>query len=244
MSDEAKAVEAVANAASNGIDLTRQIGSYFARVMQVPVDEATGMLADYFKFKRFELQVSLCEKTKAIINSKPGLVNMRAVPPKIALPIFYGASIEEDEELHTIWAKMLASAMDPQQPKPRAAYADILKQMEPQDVALLSHLFQLYQNKKSELDENGAEELYLYKRDSTGNFPLAVYRFYKDKILEGFSLPENEYSLIVSNIRRLGICYAFSYHSSRDDYILSFTELGFNFIQVCAYGNDKNDPYQ
>jgi hypothetical protein len=153
---------------TNGIDLSRQICKYFAHVMQVPVDESTGMLADYLKFKRFELQASLVEKIKAIIDSRPCLKNLRAVPPKIALPIFYGASIEEDDDLHTIWARLLASAMDPEQPKLRTAFADILRQLEGADVGLLTLMYSYYNYK--------IEKIFKYKRDGNPkNVSLSVY---------------------------------------------------------------------
>ena len=66
------------------------------------------------------------------------------VPPKLALPIFHYASLEENDELQDLWAHLLASALDPQAEEIRGAYVDIIRQLEPVDVHILRAIYDRY----------------------------------------------------------------------------------------------------
>ncbi|MDA3925331.1 MAG: Abi-alpha family protein [Kiritimatiellae bacterium] len=258
MSDEAKAVQAVAESAGKGIDLTDRICGYFAHVMQVPVAESTGMLADYLKFKRFERQIALVEKTKAIIGSKPSLKELRAVPPKIALPIFYGASIEEDEDLHTIWARLLASAMDPDQPQPRVAFADILRQMDSMDVVILSQMHEIF-NKELENGEQKRVSMLPIRFFTAGKGCPEQVKLRCYHLIKNLTLDEYEYQVAIDNLKRLGLCNSYisekgievddeeygqrtiGYTSVNGGYHdMCLTSLGLAMIELCNYRNEEH----
>src|SRR6266568_709406 len=65
----------------------------------------------------------------------------QAVPPKILFPLLEGASFEEDEDLHTMWAALLANAASPgNAEKVRPGFLAILKQMAPDEAALLNRI--------------------------------------------------------------------------------------------------------
>jgi len=63
----------------------------------------------------------------------------QAVPPKILFPLLEGASFEESEDLHTMWAALLANAASPENAgKVRPGFIAILKEISPHEVALLN----------------------------------------------------------------------------------------------------------
>jgi hypothetical protein len=70
-------------------------------------------------------------------------ISPQSVPPSLLLPILEGASIEDDEDLHTRWAALLANAAtSPELVHP--SYIEILKQLSPQDAALLDKLYNYF----------------------------------------------------------------------------------------------------
>jgi len=73
----------------------------------------------------------------------------KAVPIKILFPLLEGASLEEDEDLHTMWAALLANAASPaKSSNVRPGFAAILKQMSPHEAVLLKAFAEI-------VDQNG-----------------------------------------------------------------------------------------
>lgn len=79
------------------------------------------------KFQEF------CEKH----NVKPVPVSL-----KILLPILDGASVEDDENLHTMWANLLASAAIPgAKPKPYPAFIEVIRQLSKEEALFYNALW-------------------------------------------------------------------------------------------------------
>lgn len=165
MSDEinesAKAIQEVAKTTGQAISTIEKIGNFFSKVMKESIAATCGMLEDTLKFKRWKRQISLIEKAERIITDKKLSDKMRPISPKLALPIFQYASLEEDESLHDAWANLLVTALNPSCQIPRSSFIDIIRQLEPVDVKILNLLYK-YHSKKSEeqieLDEKDLEE--------------------------------------------------------------------------------------
>lgn len=71
----------------------------------------------------------------------------QSVPPRLLLPILEGASIEDEEDLHTKWSALLANAASSGMVHP--SYIEILKQLTPEDARLLDKLYELTKEKKN-----------------------------------------------------------------------------------------------
>src|SRR6266568_757412 len=66
----------------------------------------------------------------------------QAVPPKILFPLLEGASFEDNEDLHTMWAALLANAASPGgQDAVKPGLIAILKKMSHDEAALLNWVF-------------------------------------------------------------------------------------------------------
>jgi hypothetical protein len=62
----------------------------------------------------------------------------QAVPPKILFPLLEGVSFEDNEELHTMWAALLANAASPGNgEKVRPGFIATLKQMSSDEASIL-----------------------------------------------------------------------------------------------------------
>ncbi|WP_022669156.1 Abi-alpha family protein [Desulfospira joergensenii] len=150
--ETAKATQEVAKTTGKAIDAADRIGGFFARVMHEPIEAACGMLADTLKYKRWERQLQLIGKAEAQLR-KRGLndATIRPIKPKLALPIFQYASLEDDETLHDIWARLFVTALDPNCETPRNAFVDIIRQLEPVDVKVLTAIYENWIKSKREL---------------------------------------------------------------------------------------------
>lgn len=78
------------------------------------------------KFQRF------CEKHR---------IDPRPVPLKLLLPVLDAASVEDDDQIHTMWTNLLCSAAIPSStPKPYPAFAEALKQLSKEEARFLNAL--------------------------------------------------------------------------------------------------------
>lgn len=145
ISESAKAVQEVAKTTKSAIEAGEKFGGFVSRIIGEPIDAAVGIVTDKLKYARWERQQRLTERAKQFIEEKGIKDNLRIVPPKIALPIVENASLEENDELQDLWARFIASAVDPNfDGTLRSAFIDIIKQLEVNDVHILNFIYNTY----------------------------------------------------------------------------------------------------
>src|SRR5665648_58564 len=108
----AKAIQESAKFGSKGIDIANKAGSFFAKILKEPAEEISGMITDKLRFIRWKRVVKMSDEVNKILIDR-SIIETRAVPPKIALPIIEEASLEEDSSLQKLWNHLLANALDP-----------------------------------------------------------------------------------------------------------------------------------
>src|ERR1700722_7753996 len=105
---------------------------------------ATGEFAervkDEIRLYRFGRQLELLKKAEKMVQDAG--FTPKAVPIKLLFPLLEGASLEENDDLHTMWAALLANAGDPSRRTiSQPAYADILKQLTADQAMFLELLY-------------------------------------------------------------------------------------------------------
>ncbi len=248
MEEIADAVKEVAKTTGQAIKTVDRLGRFFATVMGESIDATCGMLADTLKYKRWERQIMLVEKAERLINDK-GLSN-RSIPisPKLALPVFQNASLEDDDLLHDLYAKLLVTAIDPEVQTRRTAFAEIIRQLEPIDVNILQAMYTIYENKERDYQEKYSNETWF-----KGNRPPTWTPLSKANILHNISASESEYWESIDNLCRLGLADSYFEEGSidfetEDDSLsedvvtshggydsLCITALGVAFVKICNY---------
>lgn len=249
ITESAKALQEIAKTTGQAITVVDKVGSFFARIMKEPIDSTCGMLADTLKFKRWQRQISLIEKAERIIGEKHLNTDFRPVSPKLALPIFHNASIEDEESLHDLWAKLLVASLDPAMKTPRTAFVEIITQLEPLDGRIMKGLFDLYSAEKRERERKWGQGHTDFARYEPSNVRLNSYRFRKD-----LGVDNESYWAAIDNLQRLGLCQSYidqssletidhrgeqvhaefvSYHGGYN--ILCITALGLDFVMICTY---------
>jgi hypothetical protein len=114
------------------------VGDLVKRVAGPLADEIGESLAVVARPYRIMLSVKMFQKTQRML--KEAGISPQAVPPRLFLPILENGSVQDDEDLHTRWAALLANAASsPNLVHP--SYIEILKQFAPEDAILLDKLY-------------------------------------------------------------------------------------------------------
>ncbi|MGA2186817.1 MAG: Abi-alpha family protein [Bryobacteraceae bacterium] len=113
-------------------------------IIRAMLGPATAEIAEQFRDKarlyRYERQLD-CLKKAAQMAKDAGFTPM-AVPIKLLFPLLEGALLEESEDLHTMWAALLANASSPEDAeKVRPGFIAILRQLSPEEAALLNCIY-------------------------------------------------------------------------------------------------------
>ena len=147
--EEAKAVQELAKVTGKGIGAAREFGRFLGRVIGGSAVQAGGILEDWLTYKRKVLHLQWARlyrikvRVEEELNTRGVDGPTRPVAPKLAFPILEEAAFEDDDELQDIWARLLATAMDPNAPQIKRAYIHILKSFEPSDAVLLEDLYRI-----------------------------------------------------------------------------------------------------
>jgi hypothetical protein len=119
----------------------------FTSIVKKMLGPAAGELAemwrDQVRMYRYERQLKCVEKAEKMAEEVG--FTPQAVPPKILFPLLEGASFEEDENLHDMWAALLANAASPRHHrKVRPSIIATLRQMAPDEAGLLKWISSTY----------------------------------------------------------------------------------------------------
>src|SRR6266446_3972399 len=114
------------------------------RMLGPAADELAEMWRDQVRLYRYERQVKCVEKAERM--AQEAGFTPQAVPPKILFPLLEGASFEDNEDLHTMWAALLANAASSENAgRVRPAFIAILKQMSPDEAVLLKWFYSVHE---------------------------------------------------------------------------------------------------
>jgi len=110
------------------------------RMLGPAADELAEMWRDQVRMYRYDRQLKCVEKAERMAE-KAGFTP-KAVPPKILFPLLEGASVEQNEDLHTMWAALLANASSScTADLVRPSFCEVLKLMTSDVARLLNFAF-------------------------------------------------------------------------------------------------------
>jgi Abortive infection alpha len=133
--------------------------SIVRRMLGPAADEVAEMWRDQVRVYRFGRQIKLLEKAERM--AQEAGFTPQPVPPKILFPLLEGASFEDNESLHTMWAALLANAASPDgADKVKPGFIAALRQMAPDEAALLNRISEGYVGERL-LDESTLMETYV-----------------------------------------------------------------------------------
>jgi hypothetical protein len=147
VTESAKALQELAKAGGKAIDASRSVGGWLNRVFGQGIEDAVALhWSERIKARRIERAIydweklaELMSKVEARLKAK-GVHTLRLPPPKIALAIIENATIEDDDDLHSMWANLLATGLDPSADEIHKKYVSVLADLTGADAVVLRSL--------------------------------------------------------------------------------------------------------
>jgi hypothetical protein len=224
----AKAIQESAKLGEKGLDIADKVGSFFAKVFREPINEISGMITDKLRFVRWKRTVQMVDEVNKILEEKK-ITDTRAVPPKIALPIFEEASLEDDPDLQYLWNHLLANAMNPKfNDEVRYGFIEMIKEITGIEAKLLNTFY-----------EKLSKEGMLRPLSEVFNFCLI-----KEQIIKHLGISPDTYAISVNNLMRMQLLSpAFFESAITSDHgpltiykgidAVTLTPLGVKFVEAC-----------
>lgn len=219
--EEAKAVQEASKAVVKVTDAAQQSGSFIAKFISGSLEQGVGIFEDKLKYIRFERQMRLMKKTQSLLVEYGLHAPDKAIPLKIAIPIFQAATMEEDDFLQDQWANLLINASSSQfEQEVKRVHISILENLSSLDAHVLNLIYSI------PLDEGSATRI------ATTSLPERVFIANDNNRYEK-KLPK-EIILSLSNLTRLGCIEPLStYGGGAYFYEVLPTELGRDFVRAC-----------
>jgi hypothetical protein len=218
--DVLKAAPAIAKGAT-AVGAAIPFTAIAKRILGPAVDEIGEMMRDQVRLYRYGRQLACVHKAAKM--AEDAGFQPSAVPPKVLFPLLEGASFEEDEDLHTMWAALLANAASPgSSNKVRPSFAALLKQLAPDEAVFLNWL---YRDAARLRRQNG------YRRPEW--FELDLRRRYAELVnLDSDS--DAEFDICVSTLGASFLIQRFQYEIDKKAVpMLRLTFRGARFIAAC-----------
>lgn len=147
ITESAKAVQEVAKTTGQALDLTVGFTGWVGEVLGRPIAEAVGYyVTDRIQAKRIEASIydkarflELLREVHGVIDA--AAINVRALPPKVAIPLLEAATMEFDDRLLRLWANLLATAINADEDPVERQYVSILSELSVADAQALAGLW-------------------------------------------------------------------------------------------------------
>ena len=105
--EAAKAGQEVAKTASKAIDAGSDMGGFISRYISGPLEQVSGLLEDRLRYVRWERQQRLMMKAEEFRIQQGLPLPDKPIPLKNAVPLLFNATLEEDDSLQDMWARLL-----------------------------------------------------------------------------------------------------------------------------------------
>jgi hypothetical protein len=218
----ANATEATANASKEAIQASRELGHF----IRGPASELIGMLEDYLKVVRFERRVRLWDRVRNIQIEKGMPGPTRKIPLNIGLPLLENATLEEDDDLQDVWARLLVNSADASNGiEPRRAFSSVLAEMTARDVQNLAHIELAIKSNA----ESASTGVWTYE------LPERAIPFVNGDPGRQDRTPSPDVAISLSNLERLG-CIISSNQTpvNKTYYLVNLTPFGQALIEACT----------
>lgn len=166
-------------------EVTKQIGevgakqaeSFLCKVLGEPGKALGGLFTDQVNARRYRNLIRIVIQSNQA--AKDAGLQAGAIPLKIIHPLLENASLEEDPDLATMWANLLANAADPKSSEiVRPLYVTILKELLPGEAKFLNALYDDSIEKRHRVEKSLSEELAtMLSQHPVKEYPFGGYTF-------------------------------------------------------------------
>jgi hypothetical protein len=192
ISELAKAEQEQQRTYQIGLELVRRAGTFLGGVFGPASQELGQMFSDQMKFWRFKNAVRILEETQSIVDER-GLKpeQLKAMGFGEGVLLLEAASMEEQETVQGLWARLMANAVDPKSSiRVEKIYIELLKSLSSREVIFLELLERIEQ-------ERGAAQLTI---DKVHEFRAKMGLVAEEKWRR---FPAEERAMSIQNLMRL-----------------------------------------
>lgn len=229
LKESAKAVQEVAKTAGKAIDLSEKFGTFITRYVDASLTAAFGIFEDKLKYMRWERQIRLMQRANDFLVNEGLNQPTRAIPLKFAVPLLEAASLEDDDYLQDLWAKLIVnSAIETSGVVINRTFIDILERLSPIEAKILNVVYAI---PFDDMHHHGAD---------TRNLPESANAFPENSAKNEIVEPAEEVKLALASLDRLGcISIGRSMGGGQLFGMLNPTLLGKRFVEACTLRSDK-----
>lgn len=231
ITEAAKAIQEVAKATGKAIDASQNIGGFISRLISGSLEQGMGIFEDKLKYMRWERQLRLKQRSEQMMVQLGMNEPTRAISMKLALPLLQAASVEDDDFLQDMWARLLVNGINKNSGVDlKRVYIDILENLTPLEVTILE---KIYSVPYSESQHHGVITQYLPLQVST--YKEEVIDSYQEGTITELDEPKDEIKFALANLDRLGcISLQRSLGGGELYSVVHPTVIGKNFVQACT----------
>lgn len=221
----AKAAEESARTAGKAIDASSGLGSWLDEIFGPSLREMGGILHDRMKLLRAENLVKLRNRWQQLRVERGGIEYIRPLDVKIGCPLLEAASLESNEYIQELFARLLLNASDPSSDvQLRRTFVKILEELQPLDAKLL---LAVYKAPHHEEEEGSIKSVYTLRLPDEYLSPEEVKA-------EGGREPPKEVAIALWNLAQLGCISAMgTWGGGSTIRSVVLTPLGLAFVEAC-----------
>lgn len=222
--ESAKAAQEIAKTAGKVVDASQKLGGFIAKYTAGSLESAMGIFEDKLKFMRWERQIRLIDRADEMLKKRGLNKPIRAIPLKLAIPLFEAASLEEDDYLQDLWINLLVNAVDEERGIDiQRSYIDILERLTPMEAKIMKKIYLDFPDRDKDF------------KIVTTDLPERIYFVHKNDLPKWNNEPVLDVKLALANLDRLG-CLSIEKTIGGDEifYTVKETYLGEHFVKACS----------
>jgi hypothetical protein len=221
--ESAKAAQEIAKTTRQAIDAGQQFGGFISRFISGPLEQGMGIFEDKLKYMRWERQMRLMERANEYIQSLGIEAPTNPIPLKLAVPLFQAASLEDDNYLQDMWARLLVnSSFTGSNVDLKRSYIDILERLSNIEAKILETIYSLPKEAMAHkgILTAGLPDSVEIEEENNKNEPVAV---------------SDEVTLALANLSRLGCITLPTTWGGGEIFTSVFpTLMGRTFFEACT----------
>ena len=223
--------------ARSGIPVAVQTLKDFLVKIAGPAAEEFGLLIrDKVRTWRFKKQLDMLGNAQRML--KEAGIEPSSVPWKTLVPLLEGAALEQDDDLSTKWAALLANAANPDcSVAVHPGFGNVLSQLSPIGARFLEEVAK-------------TQEAHLKEAP----LPRSVERIHVKAapLIKRFGIALQDFDVMAENLGRLGLCEiggpTFKEHTAKGEAVYErtdevwITRFGFRFVMACRFPARESAP--
>ncbi len=188
-------------------------------LLHIPATEVGNIVGDYLRSFRLNNLEKINQKHQKMLEERSLTKDdLKTIEPKFGIPVLDAASLETNDVLQSIWAKLITNAADPNFTREiRVAFINVLKTFTPVEVGILS-----FCNKRINFNKDVSP----YSR-----FTITIVR---SVLLQELNIDDTTCNIAIGNLER---CQIFKRNplivEPDKKIIVNLTTFGAAFIDAC-----------